>query len=242
MKKRSFSIKEAAKFGVKFIRNNAKIYIIMAIIESGAAYFYHLDSSIASKLLTQAQGLSRGITLIILNHILWILYFILTLLVGIIVGIGFIQIASRWYDYNKVSVRDLWPSSFSVVFRVIAGIFKFFILSLLYAILLIIPGIYYFLTYSFFEFFIIDKNLGVRNAFKQSYICTRGVKWKLLGFFLIVESFSSIHAYLVRRISNFSYETTLFFLLLLSFSLLSILVRLMVFHIYRQLLNEPLTE
>ncbi|MDD1748632.1 MAG: hypothetical protein LUO89_02040 [Methanothrix sp.] len=47
-------------------------------------------------------------------------------------------------------------------------------------LLLIVPGIYILLTYSFYGLEMIDRNLGPLDALARSAEITKGVKWSLL--------------------------------------------------------------
>jgi uncharacterized membrane protein len=68
---------------------------------------------------------------------------------------------------------------------------KFAIGSAIYAvgtgllmILLVIPGIWFAITYCFVPVLIIDKNTGLAESFARSEEMTKGHKWKLFGFFI----------------------------------------------------------
>jgi len=53
-------------------------------------------------------------------------------------------------------------------------------------ILLIVPGVIWAVKFQFFSYFIIDKGLGPIEALKKSSAITKGVKWNLLGFDLLI--------------------------------------------------------
>ncbi len=70
---------------------------------------------------------------------------------------------------------------------------RFFVANLLFGllvgvgtILLVIPGIYFMVKYFFVPLISIDKNLGIKETFAESARLTDGVKWKLLGFLLLM--------------------------------------------------------
>src|SRR5690606_15819895 len=70
---------------------------------------------------------------------------------------------------------------------------KYIIAGILYSLLvyvgfffLIIPGIYFALKYQFFIYVLVDNNeLGVFAALKESARISKGVKWKLFGFWWV---------------------------------------------------------
>ena len=66
---------------------------------------------------------------------------------------------------------------------------KYFVGSILYSLgviiglaLLIVPGIYFALTYGFWSYILVDKpNVGIFDSFKQSARITKNIKLKILG-------------------------------------------------------------
>ena len=53
-------------------------------------------------------------------------------------------------------------------------------------LLLIVPGIIFMLMFMFVMFIVIDRGLGPVEAMKESARITRGYKWQLLGFVLVL--------------------------------------------------------
>ena len=53
-------------------------------------------------------------------------------------------------------------------------------------VLLIVPGIIFMLMFMFVMFIVIDRELGPVEAMKESARITRGYKWPLLGFVLVL--------------------------------------------------------
>jgi len=96
----------------------------------------------------------------------------------------------------------------------------------------VVPGIYFFLTYYFFQYFIIDKNFGIRESFMSSSKITKGVKWELFGFFLIIY-IPSFVSFLIMKYFSFYYTVYIQII----FNFWSVLAGLVAFHIYRQLYN-----
>jgi uncharacterized membrane protein len=64
-------------------------------------------------------------------------------------------------------------------------------------LLLVLPGIYISLAFALYGYVIIDKGLGPIEALKASYAITKGVMWKLLGFFLLISLLNVVGALLV---------------------------------------------
>lgn len=76
-----------------------------------------------------------------------------------------------------------------------AGIFLYSLLVVFGLILFIFPGIYWGLKYLFVPFLIIDKKVGVKEAFSRSKEMTVGYKGKLFIFFFLM--------FLILLIPNF---------------------------------------
>lgn len=81
---------------------------------------------------------------------------------------------------------------FSALFTQFTHYVRFLLASLLLGIifavgfvLLIIPGFYFALKYQFTLLLILDKNLGISDAMKQSALLTSGKKMSLLGFDIV---------------------------------------------------------
>jgi uncharacterized membrane protein len=53
-------------------------------------------------------------------------------------------------------------------------------------ILFVIPGVIWAIMFQFYAYLIIDKNVGIMDAFRSSGEITKSVRWKLLGFGLLL--------------------------------------------------------
>jgi uncharacterized membrane protein len=109
----------------------------------------------------------------------------ISIIVDMLITIGLIKISLKFCDNEKAKISDLFSSSHLF--------FNFLIGNLLYAliiiggfILLIIPGIIWSIKYRFFNYFIVDKGLGPIEALKESARITKGNKWNLFLFGLLL--------------------------------------------------------
>lgn len=85
---------------------------------------------------------------------------------------------------GAVSLSLLWhPHPFWKYFAATIVVGIAMILGL---ILLIVPGIIFALMFMFTTFIVIDRELGPIEAMKESMRITRGHKWPLLGFVLVL--------------------------------------------------------
>lgn len=76
---------------------------------------------------------------------------------------------------------------------------KFFLISVVLSlviglgtILLIIPGLIFFVWYSQSTFLVMDKGLGIKKAFSESKRMVHGKFWKVLGRFLVIGLFAGL--------------------------------------------------
>ena len=211
MFKKTISIRNAFSFGLDFIKNNIKFVISIIIILYISGLFPLIDK-------TQHLVLYR-----VLN--------IIAFLVLYLYGIELIHISGCWYDCHSVTIKDLKLPP-SLILRHFLGMVIFSLCTFLATLLLVVPGIYFFLTYYFFQYFIIDKSFGIRESFKSSSKITKGVKWELFGFFLIIY-IPSFVSFFIMKYFNFYYTVYIQII----FNFWSVLAGLATFHIYRQLYN-----
>jgi uncharacterized membrane protein len=115
------------------------------------------------------------------------LYYVLKYLLQVLFNLGQTRItldAAFGGESKAPKYFDLFNSQ---------GIYlRFLGVSLLYTlavlggfILLIIPGIYIALRYYFAPILVIDKKMGIGEAFATSKEMTKGIKWQLLGFTIV---------------------------------------------------------
>ncbi|MCK8825939.1 hypothetical protein [Fuchsiella alkaliacetigena] len=169
MKSRSFSKGEAISFGWDLTKENLGFFIILSIIYFAVLY---IPLFIAGAVME--VNYSLGIVLQVIDYIL-----------DIIVYLGFIKIAFKFYDDEEVSYGDLFSQS-HLFFKFIGGMILYVLISGIGFILLIIPGVILAIKLFFFDYFIIDKDYGVIESLKESYALTKGVKFNLFLFFLML--------------------------------------------------------
>jgi uncharacterized membrane protein len=104
--------------------------------------------------------------------------------IEIYLSMGIIHIALKIYRKEAIAVRDMflgweyfWKTIISAILvglTVLAGF-----------ILLIVPGIVWWVTYMFYSYFVVDKKAGPVEAMKLSRKITVGERWHILGFALV---------------------------------------------------------
>ena len=103
----------------------------------------------------------------------------------LVVMMGMIKTTLRLCDQEKARFSDFF-SQYHLFFRYFFAIVLWGLITWVGMILLIIPGIIWGIKYFFCDYFVIDKKLGPIEALKQSSAITRGARWQLLGFFIVM--------------------------------------------------------
>ncbi|MDZ4130862.1 MAG: hypothetical protein U1E02_42835 [Hydrogenophaga sp.] len=128
-----------------------------------------------------------------------------------LLALGYTKICLLFHDKSQeVSLATLFTGWRHIGTFLITGI----LLGLMFVVgfsLLILPGIYLMLRFSFFKYLIVDRDAGILESLRTSYAMTAGSEWEMLGLLLI--SF-----------------------LVLKFLLLWPIVELMYVYVYRRLL------
>lgn len=159
---KTFSIKESIRGGWEIWKGNKMVLTLMTLL----MFFVGM--------LPNPGG--NGVVLVVIAIILDLL--------SIFIGMGYIKSLLLIERGEKVEFRE--------IFRHARYFWRYLIVSILYGllvglglILLIVPGIYFALKYSFAPILVLDKDTKIMEAFSQSGMLTVGVKWKLLGFYIV---------------------------------------------------------
>ena len=172
-----FSISEAIHFGWNTMKSNLGFFIGLLIF---VFLFTSLSSIIAAKA-TEA------------NIFLGLIFYIADFSLSIIISIGLVKIALRFCDNEKGRFADIF-SQYPLFPQYLVGSILYGLIVFAGTILLIIPGIIWGIQFCFYDYFIVDKGLGPIEALKRSSAITRGVKWDLFGFFLILSGINLLGA------------------------------------------------
>jgi len=169
MTKKDFLIGEAIKYGWNIMKANLWFFVGVLIV---AWLVTGIPQAIANRLQDNYFGLAA-----LFNIIHWIAQTIIT--------IGMIKIALKFLADEKPEFVEL--------FRFQGNFWRYVGSSILYGliviggiILFIVPGIYWAIKFQFFGYCIVDQKLGPVEALKKSSKITYQVKWKLLGFGLVM--------------------------------------------------------
>jgi len=177
---KQFSVGEAVKYGWNTMKENLWFFIGMLIlgtavisIPQSAFSYYARQFKIEGIDPTWQQGIVLAVG------------FLITLLLSLMISLGYMRIALSFVDSDKAKIREL--------FTVFPRIFTFLIASILYLIivvvglfLFVIPGVIWGMRYCLFPYHIIDNNAGPVEALKLSAETTMGAKWDIFALSLVV--------------------------------------------------------
>ncbi len=110
---------------------------------------------------------------------------IVTSFFQVVMSMGVIRISLRFVDNQEAGTSDLF-SCFHLFFRYLFASIIFAVFVFLGLLLLIVPGIILALKFQFYDYFIIDKELGVMESLERSGKITEGALWELFRFAIIL--------------------------------------------------------
>jgi uncharacterized membrane protein len=113
-------------------------------------------------------------------------------IVSIVSSIFIVKIGLRLYDHPNIGSYDFLSFSSSLFFKFLLGYVLYTLLAVIGFLLLIIPGIYLAIKYQYVQYLIVDKNLDVIEAFRESGRMTDGHKWNLFLLFLLFIAISAL--------------------------------------------------
>ena len=96
-----------------------------------------------------------------------------------------IKIGLKLYENEQIGSYDFLSFSSSLFFKFLLGYVLYTLLAVVGFLLLIVPGIYLAIKYQYVQYLIVDKNMDVIEAFKESGKMTNGHKWNLLLLLLL---------------------------------------------------------
>lgn len=169
MAKKDFSIDEALKFGWNTMKTNFWFFFGILIV----AWIVIYVPSLIGNLLRDK------------SFFLYLFLMLITWAVQIVINIGLIRISLKFCDGEKPEFNDLFRFQ-GFFWRYLGGSLMVALIAVVGMFLFIIPGIIWAIMFQFFGFLIIDKNLGIMDSVRQSGNLTKTVRWKLLGFGLLL--------------------------------------------------------
>ena len=164
------SIGECVRFGWETFKKRPWLFI-------GTLLVYAVISGISGSIASSAaeQG---GVLAFILNALDM-------LVVQILLAMGLVAFSLRFHDdASAARIQDLWAPKMYWSFLGMSVLS--FILVVLGIIALIIPGIILALGFIFSQYLVIDKGRGAIESLKESWRITKGHRWELFIFVLVL--------------------------------------------------------
>ncbi len=163
---KKFIISDAFKYAWDVFKSDVGFLI--------ALFFIYLGISSVMGFLIKPDGGWSSLVIAVLN-----------IAISIIMQVGVVKISLN-YTYNIESkIGDLFSHAYYAP--------RLFLASVLYGIavtvgfvLLIVPGIYLAIRFSQYQYFIIDKDMGIFEAFRFSSIVTKDAKMDLFLYVLLL--------------------------------------------------------
>lgn len=166
---KDFSIDEALKFGWNTMKTNFWFFFGILVVAWVVIYIPYIIGSL-------------------LRNTSFLFYLLFTLIgwaVQLMVSIGLIRISLKFCSGETPEFNDLFRFK-GYFWRYLGGSLLLAIMVTVGFMLFIIPGVIWAIMFQFYAFLIIDKNLGIMDSFKRSGEITKSVRWKLLGFGLLL--------------------------------------------------------
>ena len=169
MSDKKFSKEQAIRFGWDKMKNNLGFFIVYLIVVFILEGFFNFFAT------TFNESLSSLSLLFSLGS--WI--------VSIVSSIFIIKIGLKLYDNLKIGSYDFLSFTTSLFFKFLLGYVLYMLLVGVGFLLLVVPGIYLAIRFQFVQYLIVDKNMDVMDAFKESSKMTDGQKWNLFLLMLL---------------------------------------------------------
>ncbi len=166
VQKKEFFTKEAIQYGWAMFKANVPFFVGIFLIVGA--------NSIIGRILVFSLRKDYLLLSDLIQVISWI--------VGSLFSIGLVKIALSFYDHKKSEYSDLW-SHYRLLLSYIVGSILYGLVFSVGLILLVIPGLIFFVKFHFYSYYIVDKGLGPIEALKKSSALTHGVKKRLYIFF-----------------------------------------------------------
>ncbi|MGB8367181.1 MAG: YciC family protein [Candidatus Babeliales bacterium] len=127
----------------------------------------------------------RSLIPLISSHLITLL--IAAILFGLIFcsfDLGVRKIGLDLYDTDRSSAKVAF-SYFYLAPRIMFAWLLYAIIVSIGLVLLIVPGLYWFLRFGFFPYFILEKNRSIIDSFRSSFELTEGYVWDLFVLWII---------------------------------------------------------
>ncbi|MDP3986233.1 MAG: hypothetical protein U1C53_02205 [Candidatus Veblenbacteria bacterium] len=165
----TFGGREALTFGWQQTTANLKYFIGLVLV---AAVVFILPSYLGQVLQERSLGLS-------------VLVFLAAWVLQLSVGLGLIGIALKFCSGVKPPLSELF-NYFHRLLPYLGASVLYGLIILAGLVLLVVPAFVWGVKFSLFPYFMIDRGAGVIESLHLSGQATRGVKWQLFCFVILL--------------------------------------------------------
>jgi len=164
---KAFSIQEALLAGWTAFKGRAVFFIVLLSLVGVLSV---APQMVIQQIQINWLALSLGFVLLIFEYFLYA---------------GLLKIILSVTDGRETRIGDLFSAG-DVFVSYLLGSILFGLIMAVGILLLIVPGLIFSVMFLFYGFFIVDKHMGPVEALKASAAITKGVRWQLFGFILIL--------------------------------------------------------
>ncbi len=166
------NFKEAFSYGVSITKK--KLTLLLSI--SFLLFFFELAMN--------------SLDFFLLENIYSLIIQIFAFLVSFIFQYNVLKISLDILNNKKTSIKKIFQIPNFNIIKFLLGNMIYTILVFLGLLAFVLPGIYFAIKYFFVPILIVDKKMGIFESAEKSSEMTKGVKWELFAYFLIL-SFAS---------------------------------------------------
>lgn len=210
MKLTNSDLGDALSFGF----NNTKQTFLTWVITFVVIFVISIVlSSANSAFTTMVKSFSDNILAVVIIYTLIIMIAIASYVFQYLVALGLVRMGLKIFEKKPASYKDIFAEkklaiTYFLASLVIACILLlclipaliafglayafsftsnpiFFVLMIILALITLIAIIYLQTAYTFFYYFIVDKHASIGESLTESWRITKGVKWKLILFFIL---------------------------------------------------------
>lgn len=166
---KKFSTGDAIRFGWDTTKKHLGFFIGLTLV-AGAVY---VIPSVIAELIREN------------NPLIAMVIDLVSSVVSLVMAMGIVKISLQFCDTRPSTIADLF-SCFPLFFPYLFGTILYVLIFVGGILLLIVPGIIWGIQFQFFAYPIVEKGLGAVASLKQSSAITKGAKWDLFLFGLLL--------------------------------------------------------
>ena len=170
-KKHDFTLEEAFGFGWDRTKKFWATMILIGVITMLVSFVFGAVGGYLGEMRGVGEFISFFIILASYVISFWLSY-------------NSVKMILRMTDGHKVDIKELFyfgDKSANKIWNYFLANIAYVLVILVGLVLLIIPGIYFAFKYMFVPYLVLDKDMGIQDAFKKSADMTDGKIWKLIG-------------------------------------------------------------